>query len=238
MPDHPTLWRFGRRHPNPDVTAAAPGETVARVTGRLRGPRLVAPDSTGLRLPHASRRFERRAGRGRGRRGRLERAPASRTGPQLLVARRVRPGPAGDLGDPVPPAGAAHAVLPSGRPVADAGHDSEADRRLRREDLGVDGLIPAEERRPVRVAAATPHRREVVRRLGEPGGEEARRACRQRWKAGTVMSVAERRRGEAPSARLDETQAARALPRGVVHDPNRLVRLDHAPRTSRQGNAP
>ena len=43
------------------------------------------------------------------------------------------------------------------------------------------------------------------------------------------MSVAKRRWGEALSARLDETQAAQALLRGVVYNLNRLVRLDHAP---------
>ena len=53
----------------------------------------------------------------------------------------------------------------------------------------------------------------------------------------TVMSVAKRRWGEALSARLDETQAAQALLRGVVYNLNRLIRLDYAGRTFRQGNA-
>ena len=53
VPDHPTLWWFGRRHLNPDLIAAVLGETVARVAGRLRGPRLVALDATGLWLSHA-----------------------------------------------------------------------------------------------------------------------------------------------------------------------------------------
>jgi hypothetical protein len=66
----------------------------------------------------------------------------------------------------------------------------------------------------------------MVRRLGEPGDEEARGTHRQRWKAKTVVSVAKRRWGEALSARLDASQAARALLRGVVHNLNRLVRLD------------
>jgi hypothetical protein len=229
VPDHSTLWWFGRRHLNPDVIAAALGETVARVTGRLRGPRLVALDSTGLWLSHASRWFEWRAERGRGQRGWLKWALALWIEPQMLVAQRVRPGPAGDFGDLVPLAGAAHAVLPFGRLVADAGYDSEANHRFCREDLGVDSLIPAKKRRSVRVVATTPYRREMARRLGDPGDEEARRAYRQRWKAETVMSVAKRRWGEALSARLDETQAAQALLRGVVYNLNRLVRLDYAP---------
>ena len=228
VPDHSTLWWFGRRHLNPDVIAAALGETVARVAGRLRGPRLVALDSTGLWLSHASRWFERRAERGRGQRGWLKWALALWIEPQMLVAQRVRPGPAGDFGDLVPLAGAAHSVLPFGQLVADAGYDSEANHRFCRESLGVDSLIPAKKRRSVRVVATTPYRREMVERLGEPGDDEARRTYRQRWKAETVMSVAKRRWGEALSARLDETQAAQALLRGVVYNLNRLIRLDCA----------
>ena len=65
----------------------------------------------------------------------------------------------------------------------------------------------------------------MVRRLGEPGDEEARETYRQRWKAETAMSVAKRRWGEALSARLDPTQETQALLRGVVYNLNRLVRL-------------
>ncbi len=181
VPDHSTLWWFGRRHLSPAVIAAMLRETVARVAGRLRGPRLVALDSTGLWLSHASRYFERPAEQGRRQRGWLKWALAMWTGPQMLVAQRVRPGPAGDFGDLVPLAAAAYAVLPFGRLVADAGYDSEANHRFCREDLGVDSLIPAKKRRSVRVVATTPYRREMVERLGGSGDEASRRAYRQRW---------------------------------------------------------
>ncbi len=224
-PDHSTLWWFGRRHLGPDAIAAVMRETVERAAGRLRGPRLVALDSTGLWLSHASRYFEWRARRGRRQRGWLKWAMAMWVGPQLLLAQRVRPGPSGDFGDLVPLASAAHAVLPFERLVADAGYDSEANHRFCREELGVDSLIPAKKRRSVRVVATTPYRREMVWRLGEAGEQEARRAYRQRWKAETVLSVVRRRWGEAVSARLDATQEAQALLRGVVYNLNRLVRL-------------
>jgi hypothetical protein len=68
----------------------------------------------------------------------------------------------------------------------------------------------------------------MIRRLGEPGDEEARGTYRQRWKAETVMSVVKRRWGEDLSARLEATQEAQALLRGVVYNLNRLVRLEHA----------
>jgi transposase len=225
LPDHSTLWWFGRRHLSPDVIAAVLGETVERAAARLRGPRLVALDSTGLWLSHASRHFEWRAKRERSQRGWLKWALALWTEPQMLLAQRVRPGPAGDFGDLVPLATAARAVLPFERLVADAGYDSEANHRFCREDLGVDSLIPAKKRRSVRVVATTPYRREMVRRLGGLGDEEARRSYRQRWKAETVMSVAKRRWGEALSARLDATQETQVLLRGVVYNLNRLVRL-------------
>ncbi len=112
--------------------------------------------------------------------------------------------------------------------MAEAGYDSEANHRSCREDLGADSLIPAKKRRSAEVVATTPYRLEMVRRLGEPGEEEARRAYRQRWKAETVMSVAKRRWGEALSARLDDTQRTQALLRGLVYNLNRLVRLDYA----------
>jgi hypothetical protein len=228
VPDHSTLWWFGRRHLTPGFLAAALEETVARAIGRLRGPRLAALDSTGLWLSRASRYFEWRARRGRGQRGWLKWALAMWTEPQMLLAQRVRPGPAGDFGDLVPLAAAAHAVLPFGRLVADAGYDSEGNHRYCREELGVDSLIPAKKRRSVRVVARTPYRQEMVERLGGAGDEASRRTYRQRWKAETVMSVVKRRWGEALSARLDATQAAQALLRGVVYNLNRLVRLGHA----------
>ncbi len=228
VPDHSTLWWFARRHLGPDLAALALAETVERAAGRLRGPRLVALDSTGMWLSHASRWFERRAERGRGQRGWLKWALAMWVGPQLLLAQRVRPGPSGDFGDLVPLATAAHAALPFERLVADAGYDSEASHRFCRERLGADSLIPAKKRRSVRVIATTPYRQEMVRRLGEPGDEGSRRAYRQRWKAETVMSVVKRRWGEALSARLDDTQRTQALLRGVVYNLNRLVRLDYA----------
>ena len=72
VPDHSTLWWFGRWHLTAELFAAAIEETVARVVGALRGPRLVVLESTGLWRSHASHDFEWRAKRGRGQRGRLK----------------------------------------------------------------------------------------------------------------------------------------------------------------------
>lgn len=224
VPDHSTLWWFGRRHLSPDVMAVVMRETVERVAKRLRGPRLVALDSTGLWLSHTSRYFAWRAQHERGQRGWLKWSLALWAEPQLLVAPQVRPGPAGDFGDLVPLALAARNVLPFDQLVADAGYDSEDNHRFCREKLGVNSFVPAKKRRSAKVLATTPYRQEMIRLLGEPGDKEARKTYRQRWKAETVMSVVKRRWGEALAARLDDTQQAQALLRGLVYNLNRLVR--------------
>ena len=110
-------------------------------------------------------------------------------------------------------------------PAGDAGCDSEAKHRHCRETLGVDSLIPAKKRRLAQVQAITPLRLEMLRRLGEPGVEVDRAAYRQRWKVETVMSVVKRRCGEALSAKLDVTQRAQALPRGITYNVQRLLHL-------------
>jgi hypothetical protein len=76
--------------------------------------------------------------------------------------------------------------------------------------------------------ATTPLRREMLRRLGARGVAADRAAHRQRWKAETVMSVVERRCGDALSARLEPTRRAQALLRGVAYNVQRLVTLEAA----------
>jgi hypothetical protein len=182
VPDHATVWWFARRHVGPGLLDAALGETVRRARGDIGRATQVALDSTGLFLTRTSRCFERRAKRNRGQRGWLKWAFALWAAPQVLLAQRVGPGPCGDLTDLPPLASAAAARMPFGQLLADTGYDSEANHRHCREDLGVDSLIPAKKRRSARVAATTPLRREMVRRLGEPGVEADRIARRRRWR--------------------------------------------------------
>jgi hypothetical protein len=225
VPDHSALWWHARRRVGPDLLGAALAETVRRIEPRPE-PRQIALDSTGLWLSYTSWYFAWRAKRDRGQRGWLERALALWTGPLVLVAQRVRPGPCGDFSDLMPLAASAHAVLPFDQLVADAGYDSEANHRFCRERPGADSLIPAKKRRSAVVLATTPSREEMLRRLAKAGGDpKARRAYGQRWKAETVMSVAKRRWGDALSARLEATQRAQALLRGVVYNLDRLIAL-------------
>jgi hypothetical protein len=83
----------------------------------------------------------------------------------------------------------------------------------------------AKKRRSATVIATTPYRQEMVRRLGKAGNSEDRAAYRQRWKVETVMSVVKRRYGEALTARLEPTQQAQALLRGVAYNIQLLVIL-------------
>jgi hypothetical protein len=52
---------------------------------------------------------------------------------------------------------------------------------------------------------------------------EAWRAYGQRWKAETVMSMVKRKWGDALSARLEATQRAQALLRGLLYNLDRLA---------------
>lgn len=225
VPDHSTLWWYARHRADPELIRAALVETVRRVEPKPE-PRQVTLDSTGLWLSYTCWYFAWRAKRDRGQHGWLKWALALWTGPQVLVAQHVRPGPCGDFSDLVPLAAAAHAVLPFDQLVADAGYDSEANHRFCREQLGADSLIPVKKRRSAVVLAIMPFRQEMLRRLAKAGGDpKARRAYGQRWKAETVMSVTKRRWGDALSARLAATQCSQTLIRGVVYNLNRLVTL-------------
>jgi hypothetical protein len=132
--------------------AAASLATIVQMVAQGYGvtplPRLVALDSTGLWLSHASCYFEWRVEQGRRRRGRLKwslatwvgdapgAAGPARSERRLRRARLAR--------------SAARDVLPFGQLVADAGYDGEANHRFCREELGVHSPIPAKKRRSVR----------------------------------------------------------------------------------------
>jgi hypothetical protein len=241
-PDHSTLWWFAQHKVTPELLQQALAETVCLLaeqdsssggtaggeSPRKKSVRQVALDSTGLFLHYTSRYYEWRAKRERGQRGWLKWAAALWTRPQLLLSQLVRPAPAGDFSDLVPLASAAHGVLAFGQLVADGGYDSEANHRYCREELQVESLIPAHNRRGGR--AKTPYRRQMQRLLGVPGTDKrgtkrARRDYGQRWKVETLMSVLKRKWGESLSARSILMQQLQALLRGVVFNLHRLTVL-------------
>ena len=242
-PDHSTLWWFAQHKVTPELLQQALEETVRCLDeqeppstpssggvepSKKKSARQVALDSTGLFLHHTSRYYEWRARRERGQRGWLKWAAALWTGPQLVLSQLVRPAPAGDFADLVPLACAAHSVLPYTQLVADGGYDSEANHRFCREELKVESLIPAHNRRGTR--AKTTYRRKMQRLLGVPGSERrgtarAQRDYGQRWKAETLMSVLKRKWGECLSARHAAMQQLQALLRGVVYNLHRLTVL-------------
>jgi hypothetical protein len=65
----------------------------------------------------------------------------------LLVAQRVRPGPAGAFSDPARLAGDASELMSFDELLAEAGYRSQANHRVCRKELGVHSLIPAKTRR-------------------------------------------------------------------------------------------
>ncbi|WP_223861670.1 transposase [Geminicoccus harenae] len=214
----------------PPPSVAGTGRSSAAGDGPAGKPheRIYAPGRPRLHclwLSHTSRYFAWRAQRHRGQRGWLKWVLALWIEPQMLLAQRVRPGPAGDFSDLVPLASKAADVMPYDQLIADAGYDSEANHRFCREQLGADSLIPAKKRRSAAVVATTPYRQEMVRRLSKTGNPADCAAYRQRWKVETVMSVVKRRCGEALTARLEPTQQAQALLRGIAYNIQRLVIL-------------
>jgi hypothetical protein len=229
VPDHSSLWWFARHHLSPEQIQVALQETVRRAGSFNNKARQVALDSTGLWLSHTSRYFAWRAQRHRGQRGWLKWALALWIEPQILLAQQVRPGPCGDFSDLRPLAAKAAEIMRYDQLLADAGYDSEANHRFCREELGVDSLIPAKKRRSATVIATTPYRQEMVHRLGKAGNPDDRAAYRQRWKVETVMSVVKRCCGETLTARLEPTQQAQALLRGIAYNVQRLVILGSSP---------
>ena len=223
-PDYTTLWRFAQEKVTPELIEEALAETVRLLPRGAEEIRSVALDSTGLWTTHASRYFEARRGdTPRKQRSWMKWAAALWTGPQMVVAQRVRRGPCGDFSDLVPLSGSAFRVLPFDLLLADAGYDSEANHRFCREELNVESLIPAKKRRSVRVVATTPYRSLMVQALGSPGDRAKRRLYGQRWKAETLVSVVKRRWGEALAARLEAMQQLQALLRGLVYNLYRLA---------------
>jgi hypothetical protein len=181
VPDHSSLWWFARHHLSAEQIEIALRETVRLASQHVRQTRRqVALDSTGLWLSHTSRYFAWRAKRHRSQRGWLKWALALWIEPQMLLAQRVKPGPAGDFSDLVPLASKAADVMPYEQLIADAGYDREANHRFCRGELGIDSLISAKKRRSAAVVAPTLYRQEMVRRLGKAGDPADRAAYRQR----------------------------------------------------------
>lgn len=138
----------------------------------------------------------------------------------MLMAQRVRPGPAGEC---------AADVMPYDQMIAHSGYNSEANHRCRREEPGVDGLIRS-------LQASLRHRGRYHalpagddQAAGQASDLDDRAACCQRWKALTVMSLVKGRCGKALSARLEPTQQAQALRRGIAYHVQRLAILGYAP---------
>lgn len=224
--DHAALWRFAQEKVTTELIEEALAKTVRLLAWGAEETRSVALDSTGLWTTHASRYFEARLGdTPRKQRSWMKWAAALWTEPQMVVAQRVRRGPAGDFSDVIPLADSATRVRDFDVLLADAGYDSEANHRHCRERLQMESLIPAKKRRCVRVIATTPYRSLMVQALGSPGDPAKRRLYGQRWRAETLVSVVKRKWGEALAARLEAMQKIQALMRGVVYNIYRLCLL-------------
>lgn len=104
-----------------------------------------------------------------------------------------------------------------GKLAADAGYDSEADRRLARRDMGVRTLIPALIGRPTGKPPSGCWRRRMSRLPRTKRGRR-RSGYTQRWQVETVNSMMKRNQGSAPRARSRRTQDRELALRVLTHD--------------------
>ena len=219
VPNHSTLWWFGRHKVTPRVLARILTETV-RLFQRVapRRSRTVAVDSTGFARAPASPYYQQRAGHRHRARTWLKWSVAVWTDPLVLCGQVTDRGPRGDHVEFRPLVAQTLARLRFTRLLADGGYDSEANHRWLREDLGLESIIPPVTGRPSRGVTTRPYRRQL--QLAFP-----RQAYGQRWKVETFISVVKRRFGGAVTARRYWQQVKQTLLRGVTYNLHRAVQL-------------
>jgi Transposase DDE domain len=219
VPDHSTLWWFGRHKVTPRLLARILTETV-RLFQRVapRRSRTVAVDSTGFARAPASPYYQQRAGHRHRARTWLKWSVAVWTDPLVLCGQVTDRGPRGDHVEFRPLGAQTLARLRFTRLLADGGYDSEANHRWLREDLGLESIIPPVTGRPSRGVTTRPYRRQL--QLAFP-----RQAYGQRWKVETFISVVKRRFGGAVTARRYRQQVKQTLLRGVTYNLHRAVQL-------------
>ena len=219
VPNHSTLWWFGRHQVTPRGLARSLTETVRwcpRVAPRRS--RTVAVDSTGFARAPASPYYQQRAGHRHRARTWLKWSVAVWTDPLVLCGQVTDRGPRGDHVEFRPLVAQTLARLRFTRLLADGGYDSEANHRWLREDLGLESIIPPVTGRPSRGVTTRPYRRQL--QLAFP-----RQAYGQRWKVETFISVVKRRFGGAVTARRYWQQVKQTLLRGVTYNLHRAVQL-------------
>jgi hypothetical protein len=219
VPDHSTLWWFSRHKVTPRLLARILTATV-RLCQRAASPRscTVAVDSTGFARAPASPYFQLRAGKRHRARTWLQWSVAVWTDPLVLCGQVADRGPRGDHVECRPLVEQTLARLPLTRLLADGGDDAEANHRWRREDLGLESMIPPVAGRPARGLTRPPYRRQLQRAF-------PRKAYGQRWKVETCISVVKRRFGGAVTARNYWQQVKQTLLRGVTYNLYRAVQL-------------
>jgi hypothetical protein len=219
VPDHSTLWWFGRYKVTPRLLGRVLTETVRLFARAIpRRSRTVAADSTGFARAQASPYYQLRAGTRYRARTWLKWSVAVWTDPLVLCGQVADRGPRGDHVEFHPLIEQTLGRLHFTRLLADGGDDSEANHRWWREDLGIERVIPPVGGRPARGLARRPYRRQL--QLAFP-----RKAYGQRWKVETFISIVKRRFGGAVTARRYWQQVKQILLCGITYNVYRAIQL-------------
>jgi hypothetical protein len=217
VPDHSTLWWFGRYKVTPRLLGRVLTTAVSLFAHAIpRRSRTVAVDSTGFARAQASPYYQLRAGKRYWARTWLKWSVAVWTDPLVLSGQVADRGPRGDHVEFRPLVEQTLARLRFTRLLADAGYDSEANHRWLREDLGIESIIPPVAGRPARGLTQRPYRRQL--QLAFP-----RKAYGQRWEVETFISIVKRRFGGAVTARRYWQQVKQILLRGITYNVYRAV---------------
>jgi hypothetical protein len=176
--------------------------SVRRFLGRRRRVKRAALDSTGLDCGHASRYYMRRRN---GAKKQWQTVAYSRyaklessfdCASHLMLAALAGRGPRVDVDRFRPLPGATLEQVRVEAALADAGFDSEPNRRYAREECGVRSFIPATAGRPTAKPPSGRYRRLMRRRPNKRYGRYG-----QRWQAETGYSMIKRRIATAVQAR-------------------------------------
>ena len=237
-------WRRAYHRARPPVhhAAAGGGGSGARQAPRaLQGPGGGAPDLT--EPGRLAARWNRSAGRPRGRRRRgSARGPGARR-PNVRRSRTIASGTRSDRARPA--AGAHHAggAGPGGRGARSGQGGARSARGRDRRDAGVDpvagqasGSGVAASPRPG--AARLPHRRQGRRRAGGRPAQQAEVAGGYRARRGRSGSIQPRRSGARTwilASRLPRTSLPVTRPLDKLRTPASVPKLDAAPGTCRPG---
>ncbi len=139
---------------------------------------------------------------------------------QLIVAQKIRRGPANDSKDFIPLVKKACKVKPIKRAIGDKGYDAEENHRAAREDLGVEETVISPRNEDVPPWKTKGKYRKELKKKGYKKED-----YNQRNKNETVFSVMKRLFGEAVNSRKTGIQNKEMILKMIAYNTHRTIRI-------------